>query len=103
MLARTRIWRTMVAIMRDGNLGGAAWQRPQLERNRLSPSRCRFSSWVELAAAVVAVVAESLLLPLVLAAAPIVSNMASDRQAAEIAVLILIICFLTGPAASQTG
>jgi len=36
-MARTRMWRTMVAVIRGENLGGAAWQRPQLERNRLSP------------------------------------------------------------------
>src|ERR1041384_3635000 len=40
MVARTRMWRTMVAIMRGGNLGGAVWQRPQLERKRFSPSTC---------------------------------------------------------------
>src|SRR3954466_3676263 len=40
MVARTRMWRTMVAIIRGGNLGGAAWQRPQLERKRFSPSTC---------------------------------------------------------------
>src|ERR1041385_3690357 len=45
MAARTRIWRTMVAIIRGENLGGAAWQRAQLERKRLSPSRCMFSFW----------------------------------------------------------
>src|SRR6478672_8266792 len=43
IVARTRMWRTMVAIMRGGNLGGAAWQRPQLERKRFSPSTCIFS------------------------------------------------------------
>src|SRR5215475_12542793 len=101
MLARTRMWRTMVAIMRDGNFGGAAWQRPQLERNRFSPSRRRFSSCVELPVAAEAVAAESLLPPLVLAAAPIASSMARARKRVEIAVLILIICFLMARAASQ--
>src|SRR5712675_127393 len=38
IVARTRMWRTMVAIMRGGNLCGAAWQRLQLERNLFSPS-----------------------------------------------------------------
>ena len=38
IVARTRMWRTMVTIMRGGNLCGAAWQRPQLARNRFSPS-----------------------------------------------------------------
>src|SRR5882672_8904866 len=38
MVARTRIWQTMVAIMRGGNLCGAAWQRLQLARNLFSPS-----------------------------------------------------------------
>src|ERR1700680_364579 len=37
MVARTRIWRRMVAIMRGGNFCGAAWQRPQLARKRCSP------------------------------------------------------------------
>src|SRR4029077_626339 len=45
MAARTRMWRRMVAIIRGENLGGAAWQRAQLERKRLSPSRCMFSFW----------------------------------------------------------
>src|SRR5690242_4474231 len=108
MLARTRICRTMVAIMREGNLGGAIWQRPQLERNRFSPSKCRFSSCVELFAVVagavellaVAVAGVLEFLPsLVLAAAPIASNMASARKATDIAVLILITCFLMVPGA----
>src|SRR3982074_2592346 len=43
MVARPRMWRTIVAIIRGGNLGGAAWQRPQLERNRFSPSTCMVS------------------------------------------------------------
>src|SRR5690242_10639470 len=43
MVARTRMWRTIVVIMRGGNLGGAAWQRPQLERKRFSPSTCILS------------------------------------------------------------
>src|SRR6266536_2365131 len=38
MVARTRMWRTMVVIMRGGNLCGAAWQRLQLARNLFSPS-----------------------------------------------------------------
>src|SRR5277367_6334238 len=38
MVARTRIWRTMVAIIRGGNFWGAAWQRPQFAWNRRSPS-----------------------------------------------------------------
>src|SRR5690242_13055101 len=113
MLARTRMCRTMVAIMREGNLGGAVWQRPQLERNRFSPSKCRFSSCVELVAAVVAAAVElfavvfagavEFLPSLDLAAAPIASNMANARKAVDIAVLILITCFLMAPAASQTG
>src|SRR5450755_1752544 len=37
IIARTRMWRTMVAIMRGGNLWGAAWQRLQFVRNRCSP------------------------------------------------------------------
>jgi hypothetical protein len=37
IMARTRMWRTMVAIMRGGNLCGAAWHRLQLARNRCSP------------------------------------------------------------------
>src|SRR5580704_12193317 len=38
MVARTRMWRRMVAIMRGGNFCGAAWQRPQLARKRCSPA-----------------------------------------------------------------
>lgn len=38
MVARTRMWRMTVAVMRGGNFEGAAWQRPQLARNRFSPS-----------------------------------------------------------------
>jgi hypothetical protein len=38
MVARTRIWRTIVAIMRGGNFCGAAWQRPQFAWNLFSPS-----------------------------------------------------------------
>jgi hypothetical protein len=38
MVARTRIWRTIVAIMWGGNFCGAAWQRPQFAWNLFSPS-----------------------------------------------------------------
>ncbi len=38
IVARTRMCRTMVPIMRGGNFCGAAWQRPQLDWNRRSPS-----------------------------------------------------------------
>jgi hypothetical protein len=38
IVARTLICRTIVAIMRGGNLCGAMWHRPQLARYRFSPS-----------------------------------------------------------------
>ena len=38
IVALTRMWRTIVAIIRGGNLWGAAWHRPQLARNLCSPS-----------------------------------------------------------------
>src|SRR5215468_7332213 len=38
MVARTRMCRSAVAIMRGGNFCGAAWHRPQLARKRFSPS-----------------------------------------------------------------
>jgi hypothetical protein len=38
IVARTRIWRTIVAIMRGDNFCGAAWQRPQFAWNLFSPS-----------------------------------------------------------------
>src|SRR5580700_1821146 len=38
-VARTRMWRTIVAIIRGGNFWGAAWQRPQFARKRFSPWR----------------------------------------------------------------
>jgi hypothetical protein len=38
IVARTRMWRTMVPIMRGENFCGAAWQRPQFDRKRRSPS-----------------------------------------------------------------
>src|SRR5258708_39102909 len=38
MRARTRMWRTMVAIIFGGNLCGGMWQRPQFVRKRFSPS-----------------------------------------------------------------
>src|SRR5882762_8162634 len=38
MRARTRMWRTMVAIILGGNLCGGMWQRPQFVRKRFSPS-----------------------------------------------------------------
>src|ERR1700674_4923864 len=38
MSARTRMWRTMVAIIFGGNLCGGMWQRPQFVRKRFSPS-----------------------------------------------------------------
>ncbi|MGB0035228.1 MAG: hypothetical protein WBP79_07125 [Candidatus Acidiferrales bacterium] len=38
MVARTLMWRTIVAIMRGGNFGGAIWQRPQFDLNLFSPS-----------------------------------------------------------------
>src|SRR3979490_390649 len=38
MRARTRMCRTMVAIIRGGNLCGGMWQRPQFVRKRFSPS-----------------------------------------------------------------
>src|SRR5271170_7000755 len=38
MRARTRMWRTKVAIILGGNLCGAMWQRPQFVRKRFSPS-----------------------------------------------------------------
>src|SRR6476660_1562509 len=38
IMARTRICRTAVAIMRGENLCGAMWQRPQLVLKRFSPS-----------------------------------------------------------------
>ena len=37
-MARTLMWRTIVAMVRGGNLCGAMWQRPQLVRNLFSPS-----------------------------------------------------------------
>lgn len=36
-VARTRMCLTMVAIILGGNLGGAAWHRPQFEWNLCSP------------------------------------------------------------------
>ena len=44
MVARTRMWRITVAIMRGGNFEGALWQRPQFARKRFSPSRRDASS-----------------------------------------------------------
>src|SRR5256885_10273576 len=91
--ARTRMWRRMVVIIRGENLGGAAWQRAQLERKRLSPSRCMFSFWAAwlstdwpagaaAAAAVAAVSFGASLPPLALAASP--RDMApATRNAAE--------------------
>lgn len=38
IVARTRIWRMMVAAARGGSFCGAIWQRLQLARNRFSPS-----------------------------------------------------------------
>src|ERR1700704_3368921 len=38
MRARTRMCRTMVAIILGGNLCGGMWQRPQFVRKRFSPS-----------------------------------------------------------------
>src|ERR1041385_842456 len=93
MAARTRIWRTMVAIIRGENLGGAAWQRAQLEQKRLSPSRCMFSFWAAwlstdwsagAAAAVAAVSFGASLLPPLLALAASPSDMAlATRNAAK--------------------
>src|SRR5437660_11734081 len=97
--ARTRIWRTIVAIIRGGNFGGAAWQRAQLERKRFSPSKCRLSSCVVFAEAEAVAVAEAgeSLLPAFLALAPSVS--VSARKAAAITNFIFITCFLSAPAA----
>jgi hypothetical protein len=39
IVARTLMCRTIVAIMRGGNLCGAMWHRPQLARYRFSPSK----------------------------------------------------------------
>src|ERR1700739_3776655 len=39
IMARTLMWRSIVTIIRGGNLWGAMWQRPQLARNRFSPSK----------------------------------------------------------------
>ena len=41
MVARTRMWRTTVAMTRGGNFCGAAWQRPQLARKRRRDAWCR--------------------------------------------------------------
>jgi len=48
IVARTLIWRTIVAIMRGGNFWGAAWHRPQLARNLFSPSTRIVSASAEL-------------------------------------------------------
>src|SRR5579859_65919 len=102
MLARTRMWRTMVDIMRGANRGGARWQRAQLERKRFSPSRCRFSSWVELAEAAGAG-ASLLELDFDPAPAPATetsaSNMPDARSAAETRDPIFIGFSLPAPAA----
>src|SRR6478609_478855 len=109
MAARTRIWRTMVAIIRGGNLGGAAWQRAQLERKRLSPSRCMFSfcaawlsDWPAGAAAAAVSFGASLLPPLLaLAASP--SDMApATRNAAKANLIFIIARLLAAASASQS-
>src|ERR1700753_78415 len=97
MVARTRMCRTMVAITRGENFGGAAWQRPQLARKRCSPSRCRFSSCTAGAAVVaagadveaVASFAASLLL--VPAKAARLKKIAPERMMVGIANFIFII------------
>src|SRR5215469_12682262 len=91
MAARTRMWRTMVAIIRGANLGGAAWQRAQLARKRLSPSRCMFSFWAAwlstdwpAGAAAAGVSLGASLLPLLLALAASPNDMAlATRNAAK--------------------
>src|ERR1700690_1425569 len=60
IVARTRMWRTMVAIIRGGNLWGAAWQRLQLARNRCSPCTRMASASALLCARGVLMVALSL-------------------------------------------
>src|SRR5476649_2741080 len=81
MAARTRIWRTMVAIIRGGNLGGAAWQRAQFDRNRFSPSRRLGSSCAARAAeAELAPASLGASLPPVLAPAARLNNMALARR-----------------------
>ena len=61
IVARTRIWRTIVAIILGGNFCGAAWQRPQLAWNRCSPSTRMASASALLRATGVLILALSLL------------------------------------------
>src|SRR6185312_9538297 len=56
MVALTRMWRTIVAIMRGGNFCGAAWHRPQFARYLRSPSIRRFAESRSLGAASAATV-----------------------------------------------
>src|SRR6267142_5730692 len=82
ILALTRMWRTMVAIMRGGNVGGEAWQREQLARKRFSPSsRMAPSSW-ELWVAAAAGAGVSLLLSSGFAPADSAGNTAIRRNRA---------------------
>src|SRR5262249_19505266 len=100
-VARTRIWRTTGAIRRGGNLRGAAWHRPQLARNRSSPSR-RVSWTVLLSAPGFAAGGVSLRAP-DFGAADTTAPMVRARNRVTIANLVFIAHLHRETLASQTG
>src|SRR5215467_8372129 len=96
------MWRTIVAVIRGGNFAGAVWQRPQLERNRFSPSSLMVSSWA-LAAVAEAVdsFAASLLALRAFASRP--RKMADASSSAAIPNLIFIVHLPAATSAGQSG
>src|SRR5260221_9616622 len=111
IVARTRIWRTMVPTIRGENFGGAAWQRAHLERKRFSPAR-RMVSSCALLVPVTEVAGASLPLvlslpdlplpPLVAAVAAIVSSRANTSSTPTTADLVFITSSLLAPVETQT-
>lgn len=103
-LARTRIWRMIVAIMRGENFGGAMWQRPQLAWYRLSPSRRMGSSCAAWAVAGAFALATSLSLSLSPGLAPAARATLTPRASntAEIKIRILNVHPRLAPTARQS-
>src|ERR1700676_4094765 len=97
IVARPRMWRTMVAIIRGGNLCGAAWQRLQLARNRCSPCTRMASALVPLRTTGV--------LTLVLSLSPLRGGLAAyaDHTSANPAVRIATLVFMVAPLFPEEG